>query len=181
MGLTYREGMTDDDVKQALADERTKASNDYKALKANFDKTASELAEKKKKEKEGLSEAEKQAQKIADLESKVADYEKNTKLRDIKDQYKGLGYDDKSADEIAQAQIDGDFAKVGELQKSFLSKHDEALKKQLLENTPNPKRGDPSVNIPKTKEELKKLGYEGMVKFQETHPEQYAELMNKTE
>lgn len=175
MGLTWKEGMTDDEVFAELG--KIKANADkYASTKSAFDKTSSELAELKKKAKGEQTEAEKQAEKVAELEGKIADYEKQTKLRDIKDTYKNLGYDDKSASDIAEAQMNGDFAKVGSLQKAWVEKHDAELKQQLLQDTKNPKQNDPNAGEPKTYDELIKMGYDGMVEFQKNNPQKYAEL-----
>ena len=173
MGITYKEGMTDEEVYSALAELKGKADK-YDPLKTSFDKTASELAGYKKKEKEGLSEAEKQQGRITELEGKVAEYEKKALVRDIRDAYKAQGYDDDTADKISQAQAEGDFKKVSELQTAFMKKHDEELKAQILKDTPTIKQGDPNdVAVPKSIEEFKKMKYSDMLVLQEKHPDIY--------
>lgn len=182
MGITYVEGMTDEQVYQALANvrgEKDKAIKERTDLKASFDKTASELAELKKKGKESQTDAEKQAELIAELQKQNADMKKNSTIRDIKDNYKGLGYDDKTADDIAKAQFDGDYETVTKLTKEFMAKHDEALKQELMKGTPDPKKGDPNVTVPKTQEEFNKLTYSQLIVLQEEHPAVYAQFTKK--
>lgn len=178
MGLTWKEGMTDDEVYDGLAKMKEKADK-YDPLKSSFDKTASELKGFKDKAKEGQTEIEKANERITELEKSNADLVKASQLRDIYDTYRNMGYDEKDAQAIAEAQLSGDFKKVGELQKAFLTKHDEEVKKELLKQTPPPSQGDPNIAVPKTQEEFNKLTYSQLLVLKEKNPTVYEQFTKK--
>ena len=108
--------------------------------KAQFDKTASELAASKKSLREKQTDDEKNAADLAEREAanqaeKAALLERAEKaermlaIASYKTSYLSLGYDEKLAQETAEALARGDTAKVFENQ----GKHKEALEKKIKE------------------------------------------------
>lgn len=108
--------------------------------KSEYDKAAKELSQAKKSlaEAEGGSSA-----KVTELEEKVANLEKEKKISGYKAEYLAAGYDEKLAQETAEALVAGDSAKVFANQKAFLEAHDKELKKELLKGTPGMPGGTP--------------------------------------
>lgn len=132
-----------------------------------FDKTASELAEAKKAAKAKMSEEEQAAAerdaKWAEMEAKLQALEMEKTISTYKASYLAMnGYDEKLAQETAEALAKGDMAKVFANQQKAMEAHDKALKAELLRNTPKPEGAgggdnhdeDPSVEL------ARKLGKE---------------------
>lgn len=151
LGDAYKEGMTVDEINEALAERELVDKSQYAGYvpKALLDKANTEAADYKKKwraaateqEKRDADEKEKQEQLEAELaglrkESKVAGYEKN---------YLAMNYDPSDARTLAEAMYDGDMDTVFNLQK----KHDEAVQKsvkaQMLKDMPNPPAGNETI------------------------------------
>ncbi|MCH5203128.1 MAG: hypothetical protein J1F03_00185 [Oscillospiraceae bacterium] len=113
-----------------------------------FDKTASDLAEWKKKHNALLSEEERNKQaneeELNNLRKKVEEMEKDKLVSGHKAQFLALGYDEALADETAKAMANGDTATVFANQKKFLESHDKAYKAQLMGQTPTPPAGSPA-------------------------------------
>jgi len=126
----YRPEMTADE-KLALIEKHDIPDPDYSGYvkKDVFDRTASEVADWKKKYHGKLSEDEKkEAERLASeaaLQKELETLRKETAVTKHKAKYLGLGYDENLASETAQAFADGDMDKVFENQK----KHQEALEK----------------------------------------------------
>lgn len=150
LGENYRDDMTLADVEAALSgldlvDRSTATAGTVS--KATFDKTASELAAAKKELKAKMTDDEKAAQARAEKDQQIQD--ELTELRrdrDVNRQLKellALGYDEKLAQETAEAMVDGDFAKVYANQRTFLTEHDKAAKRaQTMANDKRPPAGD---------------------------------------
>ena len=132
-----------------------------------FDKTASELAEAKKTAKAKMSEEEQAAAereaKWAEMEAKLQALEMEKTISIYKASYLSMsGYDEKLAQETAEALAKGDMTKVFANQQKAMDAHDKALKAELLRNTPKPEGAgggdnrdeDPSVEL------ARKLGKE---------------------
>lgn len=149
--------------------------------KAVFDKTASEVAEWKRKHNALLSEDEKKKQEAAEeleeLRNKVAIMEKEKKISEHKAQYIALGYDEKLATETAQAISEGDIDKVFANQKKFLEAHDKAYKAQLMGGTPTPPAGGANGDV-MTLDKLRNLSPEARHEFSVKNPEEYERLYN---
>lgn len=108
-----------------------------------FDKTSSELAEAKKAIKGKMTEDEAaKAQADADMKELKDRYDellKRSTIAENKANYLSLpGYDDKLAQEAAEALYEGDMVKVFEIQKKANEAHEKAMKAELLKETPKP-------------------------------------------
>lgn len=148
LGDAYKEGMTLDEINAALADRELidKSEMEGYVPKALFDKASSDAADYKKKWRGALSAAEQKEQDEKDKqtamknelnqlrkESKIAAYEKN---------YLGLGYDEKSAKEVAEAMYDGYMDTVFMIQKKHQEDQKKAITSDLMKNMPTAPSGN---------------------------------------
>lgn len=117
-----------------------------------FDKTASELAQSKKKLTDAMSEEDKKKQESADLIAKlqetVATLTKEKQISEYKAQFLAQGYSDTLALDTATALAGGDTAKVFANQLVF----QEEFKKKILadamqSNSTPPAGGNPGVEL----------------------------------
>lgn len=148
-----------------------------------FDKTASELAEWKKKHNALLSEEElkKQAneEELSTLRKQVEEMQKEKLIAGHKAQFLALGYEESLADETAKAMADGDTAKVFANQKKFLESHDKAYKAQLMGKPTTPPAG--SCGSTMTLEKLRKMTSTERYDYSIKNPEEYKELYGGNE
>ena len=145
LGEAYKEGMTADEVSEAL--EAKKAGNDAEMtrLKNALNKANSEAAEYKKQIRQNQSEEDRKAAEQKEEYEKImkenADLKRSMNISTQKAKLIGLGYEEKLAEETATAMIDGDVEKIVSNQGIFL----EAVKKNQkvtdMKNTPRPTAG----------------------------------------
>ena len=144
-----------------------------------YDKTASELADKKKQLNAQMTEDEAKRQK--ELEERQELQEKYDKLlnkvtvSEHKAQFLSLGYDEKLASESAEALAKGDLAKVFANQKKHLESFEKNIRAELLKDTPKPLTGEKTEGVT-TKEDLRKMDPLERLKFSQEHPEEYREI-----
>lgn len=175
LGITFKEGMTDDEV-FALVSEK---HDEHLKTKASFDKASSELATLKKEKQATLSEEEKTKARIAELEAEIAKNKKDATIRDVKDQYVGLGYDADKAQKVANALVEGNYAEVAKIQKEFMEAHDIKMKEEYMKGNPKPNQGDPSKGDNfYTKENFRagKIGYADLCELEAKNPALYKEI-----
>ena len=143
-----------------------------------FDKTASELAAKKKELNEKLTEDEQKKQKEQEereeLQSKYDKLLRESEISKHKAKLLGLGYDEKLADETAEAMADGDMEKVFANQKKHLDSVEKRVRADALKDTPKPTPDGDSKTM--TLEKFRKLSPAERAAFFEEHPEEYKEL-----
>ena len=182
----YREDMTADEKLALLEAYEAPVPDDAEAKKwkAQFDKTASELAAANKALKAKMTEDE--AKEAARLEAEKAIKDELDALRKEnavtknKADFLGLGYDDALATETAKALADGDMKKVFENQK----KHIENVKKAeraaaLAGDQKPPAGGGGATNI--TQEQFDAMGYSERLKLHNEQPELYKQFTGGTE
>ena len=148
LGESYRDGMTLDDVTNALKDVQMPAdqSAEIERLKNSLSNSNSEAADWKRKFRETQDEAtrkaDEDAEKTKSLMERLEVLEREKAIAGYKASYLGLGYDAKDAQTIAEAIAEGKFEKVLDVQK----RHQEALvektKREILKNTHRPGGGD---------------------------------------
>lgn len=150
-----------------------------------YDKTASDLAEWKKKHNALLSEEEQKKQaneeELTTLRKKVEEMEKEKLVSGHKAQFLALGYDEALAAETAQAMVDGDTTKVFTNQKKFLESHDKAYKAQLMGKTPTPPAGGNGAGGVMTLEKLRKMSPQDRYDYSIKNPEEYKKLYGDNE
>lgn len=140
-----------------------------------FDKTAKELADKKKELKDKLS-ADEQAQleaqeKQAAMEKELHDLRRESTISKTKAKYLSLGYDEKLAEETAQAVADGDTEKVFANEKKHLADFEKQIRADALKNSPRPNGGQGGNTM--TLDKFRKLSPADRLKFSEEHADEY--------
>jgi hypothetical protein len=148
---------------------------DQYVSKATFDKTASELAAKKKELDARMTEEEKrQAAAEAAAAELKANYDSAMReLGTIKNKAKllALGYDESLAEDTAKAMAEGNTEKVFANQQIHLKAVEERIRTEILKNAPAPSGG--GVGKVMTKEAFMKLPTEERAKIALTQPETY--------
>ena len=144
-----------------------------------FDKTASELAEKKKELRNKLSEEEaiklKEAEDRKELQAKYEELLHKTAVSENKAKFLGLGYEESLAAETAEAITNGDLDKVFANQKKHLENFEKQIRSNALKNTPKPVGDGENSNL-MTLKKLKEMPVLERLKFSSEHPEEYKEL-----
>lgn len=147
-----------------------------------FDKTASELAAKKKELNEKLSEDEKTKQKEQEereeLQSKYEKLLHESEVSKFKAKLLGMGYDEKLADETAEATASGDTDKVFANQKKHLDSVEKKVRAEALKDTPKPTPDGDSKTM--TLEKLRKLSPIEREQWSRQNPEDYKKLYTET-
>lgn len=178
------EGYSDMTPEQKIAalEAYESAEPDYSGYvkKEVFDKTASELAAKKKELNAKLSEDEKKRrQEQEDREKLQSAYDqllRDSKISKFKAELLAMGYEDKLASETAEAMVDGDNDKVFANQKKQLEVVQKAARAEALKNTPKPQPDGDGKAMTLT--ELRKLSPQERYAFAEKNPEDYKALYN---
>lgn len=146
--------------------------------KEQFDKTASELAAKKKELSEKLSEDERQKQEEQEqreeLQKKYDALLRESTVSKNKAKLLGLGYEEKLADETAEAMADGNLDKVFANQKKHLDAVEKRVRAEVLKETPKPTGDRDSKTM--TLKQLREMSPAERMKFSQEHPEEYKEL-----
>lgn len=140
-----------------------------------FDKTAKELADKKKELKDKLT-AEEQAadeakEKQEAMEKELNDLRRESTISKTKAKYLSLGYDEKLAEETAQAVADGDTEKVFANEKKHLADFEKQIRADALKNSPRPDGGQGGNTM--TLEKFRKLSPAERLQFSEEHTDEY--------
>ena len=146
--------------------------------KATFDKTASELAAAKKRERERMSEEEAKAAKAAEehaaLIERAEKAERELAVSKYVAAYAAMGYTEALAKSTAEALANGDMEAVFKNQKLHQESRDKNLRAEILKATPSPSAGAPTTGI--TKEAFDAMGYKERAALFNDNPELYKEL-----
>lgn len=182
MGLD--ENATDEDVIKAfkaLNDSKTKIEEEHSKLKTSFDRTSHELAEMKKAGKEKMSEDEQRQAEFAQLVEDNKTLKKEVELSKNKEAFITAGYSPEKASELAQAQLDGDVAKMSKIMKERGEEIAKASKEEALRASKDAKGGDPNGgNAKYTKENFQKglISMAEMNELREKDPETYNKIIS---
>jgi hypothetical protein len=181
LGDKYTEGMSIEDL-MALEIEEPKVDMSKYVSKEIFDKTASEAANYKKQARATMSEAEQKA--LEDAEKYAAIVAERDKLladKTIAEHTSGLvaiGYDEKSAKEVAAAFMNGDFATVISATAKFVDAQKKSAVAERVKGTPIPPvNNDGGKTL--TKEEFSKMTLTEQLEVYNKTPELYNELTKK--
>src|SRR5574344_690942 len=163
LGDAYKEGMTLAEIETALAAVELPTDNtEIERLKAAVSKSNSEAAELKKQLRTKLTEDE--AAKLKDAEDREklqSDYNallKKVTVSENKAKLLAIGYDDKLADETAEAMANGELEKVFTNQKKHMENLEKKIRADVLKETPKPAAGgDSGKEI--TQEQFDAMGY----------------------
>ena len=175
------EGMTPEEKIKALeAYEIEDVQPDYSGYvkKDVFDKTASELAGVKKQLKEKMTddEAAKQneQEEREELQSKYEKLLHDSEVSKNKAKLLALGYEEKLADDTAEAMVTGDLEKVMANQKKHLEAVEKKVRAEALKDTPKPTGDGDSKTM--TLEKLRGMTPSERYTYSQEHPEEYKEL-----
>lgn len=145
-----------------------------------FDKTASELADKKKELRNKMSEEEaqklKEAEERKELQEKYETLLHKTAVSENKAKLLALGYEEKLACETAEAMANGDLDKVFEGQKKHLENFEKQIIAGTLKSTPKPVGDGEADDGDMTLEKLRKLPIDKRLAFSRENPEKYKEI-----
>ena len=178
LGDKYTEGMTIEDL-MALEIEEPKVDMSKFVSKELYDKAASDTANYKKQLRANMSEAEQKA--LADAEKYaevVAERDKLLAEKTIAENSSGLvalGYDEKTAKEVATAFMNGDFATVISAQAKFVDAQKKSVIADAVKDTPKPPV-DNADGVVMTKEKLRAMTPAGRLEFSQKHPEEYKKI-----
>ena len=176
----YKEGMTLEEVETALKDIDLPTDNsaEIDRLKTALSKSNSEAADYKKQLRDKMSAEELKAKEDADTIEELKK-ERDALLREktvagYKANYLALGYDEKLANDTAEALANGELDKVFTNQK----KHNEVVEKKIradvLKETPMPEGGNGSDTM--TKDKLRGMTAGERYEYSISHPEEYNKL-----
>lgn len=148
-----------------------------------FDKTASELAEKKKQLQAKMTEDEAAKQKEQEEREKLQkDYEAllhKTTVSENKAKLLAMGYEEKLAAETAEAMANGDTEKVFTNQQKHLEAYGKKIRAEALKDTPKPTPdGDEKTMTLKT---LRAMTPQERYQYSVEHPTEYKELYGGNE
>ena len=178
LGDKYKEGMTIEEL-MALEVEEPHIDTSKYVSKELYDKAASDTANYKKQLRANMSEAEQKA--LADAEALKALQDEVAQLREeksIAENSKGLvaiGYDEKTANEVATAFLKGDFTAVINAQAKFVDAQKKAVIAEAVKGTPEPPSGNGGTNT-LTKEKFSKMSLDEQMKVYQETPDLYKEL-----
>ena len=185
LGDAYREDMTLEDIENALVDVELPTDNsaEITRLKNALSKSNSEASDYKKQLREKMSADEIKAKEDAEAREKLqSDYDallKKVSISENKAKLLGLGYEDKLADETAEAMVNGELDKVFANQKKHLDNLEKKIRSEILKETPKPDGGNSSDTM--TKEKLRGMSSQERYKFSVEHPEEYKQLYGGNE
>lgn len=175
------EGMTPEEKIKALeAYEIEDVQPDYSGYvkKDVFDKTASELAGVKKQLKEKMTDDEaakqKEQEEREELQSKYEKLLHDSEVSKNKAKLLALGYEEKLADDTAEAMVTGDLEKVITNQKKHLEAVEKKVRAEALKDTPKPTGDGDSKTM--TLEKLRGMTPSERYTYSQEHPEEYKEL-----
>lgn len=146
--------------------------------KEQFDKTASELAAKKKELRDRLSEDEaaklKEKEERENMQKELEALRHESVVSKNKAQLVALGYEEALANETAEAMANGKIETVFANQKKHLEAFEKKVRAEALKNTPKPTPdGDGKTMTLKT---LREMSPAERLKYSEEHPAEYKEL-----
>lgn len=148
-----------------------------------FDKTASELAAKKKELNDHLSEEEKKAKEREDADKEMREnYEKllhDTNVSKATAKFIALGYDEKLAAETAEAFVNGDTDKVFENQQKAQTAFEKKIRAEALKQTPKPTGDGDGKTM--TKDNFRKLDPLARMEWAESHPDEYKAMYSEND
>lgn len=169
LGTSYKEGMTEEDISNALEKLNKNSTSEADKLKIQLSKANSEAAEYKKQLRAKQTDDEAAAAETkAAIEKLMAENAELKKSMDIATKTAKLtaqGFSEELAKATATAMLDGDFDTVLTNQAKYLEEQRQAIKKDLMNGTPRPAVGsssDVSIDLNKKIEEAKQAHDYGM-------------------
>lgn len=157
------ETLSADELRKAIAeveipdDNSAKLVDENGRLKTALNKVSSEVADYKKKlkEKETAEETAKREREEADKkrDEELAGLHRKLDIQKYEQHYLSMGYKPELAKETAEAQANGDLAKVMANQQKFMEQFKAEQQEQSIKNQPSLNGGDPQTT-PMTKAQI---------------------------
>lgn len=148
-----------------------------------FDKTSSELADKKKELRDRMTQDEAQKQQEQEdrerMQQELDTLRRESSVSKAKAKFIGLGYDEALAEETAEALADGDLNKVFANQKKHLGEFEKKIKADILKKTPRPEPDGSGKTM--TMKEFRQLSVGERAEYASSHPEEYKALYGGSE
>jgi len=143
-----------------------------------YDKTASELSEKKKELREKMTEDEaaKQAEQ-EERETLQANYDAllhKVTVSENKAKLLGIGYEESLASKAAEAMAKGDLDSVMKYQKQHLDAFEKKIRGEVLKGTPKPTGDGESKSM--TLEKLRSMAPGERLRYSQENPDEYKHL-----
>ena len=159
--------------------EYEKTKSDYEALKRNFDKASSEIADFKRKDKARMTDEEKRNAELAEREEHYKAIERENALYKYKASLSTQIKDEKVLTEVATLYADGNIAgaiaKQNEYFTKFQSELEKSIKSDLLKQNPQATPQGNSV-AELTKDKFNSMSYKEKVELYNKDPETYKKL-----
>lgn len=150
LGKAYKEGMTEEEISQALESVVNDNRLEMTKLKTALSKANSEAADYKKqlrgKQSEDEAHAAAQKEEHDKLVQENADLKRSIALSERKSKLIAMGYDEKLADDTATAMVDGDMDTVMLNQSKYIELQKKNILANHMRNTPRPTEGSEQVN-----------------------------------
>lgn len=179
----YAEMSPEDKVKALEAFDTPDPDYSGYVKKDLYDKTASELAAKKKELKDKLSDDEKEKlereQKAQELQDNYDKLLRESNISKATAKFLALGYDDKLAAETAEAYVDGDTEKVFANQQKAQAAFEKKIRAEALKDTPSPTGDGDSKTM--TIDKFRKMSPQERYDFSVKNPEEYKALYGGNE
>ncbi len=187
LGDAYREGMTLDEINEALADKNfvDPSTLPKSVSKEMYDKTSSELAKFKKENEElknaSLTDNEKLQKALDDAEAARLDFTKKSVRLEVEKVFVDGGMTEDDYKDIIDGIITADSEASVAMAKNIVSMvaakenaKEKAVKTDLLKNTPKPPAGKGSEGM--TMEKFKQMSPQDRLKFSQEKPDEYKKL-----
>ena len=180
IGDAYKEGMSVEDIENALKDIDLPTDNsaEIDRLKTALSKSNSEAADYRKQLRDKMSaeeiKAKEDAEKFEELQKKYEELVRKDAISQNKVKLLALGYEEKLANDTAEAMVNGELDKVFANQKKHIEAVEKKIRADVLKETPTPEGGNGSETI--TKEKFSKMSIAEQYKYSVEHPEEYKML-----
>lgn len=184
LGASYKDGMTPDEIVNALDDLEEdpikKAQEEAKNLKTRLSEANSEAANFKKQLRAKLTEEEakkaEQEEALATMKNQLEELKKEKELAGLTAKFASAGFED--AGKVASAFMENDIDSFVTAINAKSEKDKDKYKAELMKGTKRPFIGDPEGKKI-TKEELYKMPLVDRVKFIQEHRDEYDQLMKE--
>lgn len=143
-GIEGFDGMTAEQKVEALLNLDIDPTKSGFRSQEEFDKVMTENKQKKdeiRKLKETAGASTELEKRIAELEAKNQELDKQSRMASLRASFTELGYSKELAEEAAQASVDNDTAKVLEIQSKFLVERDKKTREEALKRMRRPGGG----------------------------------------
>ena len=181
LGDNYKDGMTVDEINEALANVQMPKDNsaEIAKLKESVSKANSEASQYKKELNAKLSDDERKAKEDAEKwEQIIKERDELLKEKNIsthKAKFLENGYSAELAESSAEALVNGDFEKVFKDLGVHMNNLEKKFKAENIDSTPKPSGGSHETDVP-TKEQFNAMSYKEQLELFKTHPDVYNQL-----